>query len=205
MNIIKKIDSFLDESEKEFWQDVYKNKESHWEDKNVSNLTKKVVSKFKKFDNVLEIGCAAGIDTFYLAKYTRNKIVGIDIVSDIIKKAKENLSKEPINIQRKISFEIGDAEKLKFEDKSFDFVYSLSVLHSTDVSKSIKEVRRVLTDDGKAVIYVYIGGNKEEGMNKKKFIDAVSSYFKIIDQKEVDVSDSANDKHTALITWLEVK
>ena len=200
-----RLQQYIKESEKEFWDDIYKNDETHWENKNVSNLTKKVVNKYKKFNNILEIGCAAGIDTFYLAKYTKDKIIGIDIVSSVINKAKENLKNQNKDIQSKVSFEEGDAEKLKFKDKSFDFVYSLSVLHSTDTSKSIKEIRRVLIDDGNAVIYVYIGKNKEE-IDKNVFINNVSKYFKIVNEKEIEISkDKGNDKHKALIVWLEVK
>ena len=192
------------DSEEKFWVKVYKSGEDHWIDKEPSNLTKSVVRKYKEFDNVLEIGCAAGIDTFLLASVTKNRIVGIDIVEAPIKIAKENLSNQSKAVKDKTSFEVGDAEKLRFKDKSFDFVYSLSVLHSTNLSKSLSEVRRVLTDNGKAVIYVYVGDGKEK-ITEKEFLDTCNKHFTVEDQKKVDVKDKGGDVHKALIVWLEVK
>ena len=199
MRLIK----YINESEKEFWRKIYKDDKTHWLDKNVSNLTKKVVSKYKEFNNVLEIGCAGGIDTFYLSKFTNNSIIGIDIIEDAIKEASKNLKNQPKDMQKKVSFEIGDAEKLRFKDKSFDFVYSLSVLHSTDINKSLKEVNRVLIPNGKSVIYVFING--KEGIDKTKFLEVCEKFFKITDKNIIKKKDESEDKHTALIVFLEKK
>ena len=59
---------WLKESEFGFWKKVYGDNEAHWLDKNPSNLTKRVIKKYRPFNNILEIGCAAGIDTFLLAQ-----------------------------------------------------------------------------------------------------------------------------------------
>jgi len=198
--------NFINESEKEFWEDVYNSDDDHWVDKEVSRLTKSVVNKYGNFNNVLEIGCAAGIDTFYLAQYSK-KVIGIDIVADVIKLANNNLKKQNKTIQSRIKFDIGDAEKLKYNDKQFDFVYSLSVLHSTDYKKSLKEVRRVLTDDGNAVIYVYIGGNTDDKVaNKDDFIKECEKYFDIEKKTEIETKkDAGGNYHKALILFLKVK
>jgi len=196
---IKKIAKEVQSSEKKFWAEVYEEDEAHWTDKEVSKLTKSIVKKYGSFKNILEIGCAAGIDTFYLAKYTNNKIIGIDIISDIINQA-VNLKKQSKNLQNKITFEIGDAEKLKYDNESFDFVYSLSVLHTTDINKSLSEINRVLTKNGNAVIYIFI----DEELNKNKFLDICKKYFNINQQEIVSVKhDDGGDKHKALITYLE--
>jgi ubiquinone/menaquinone biosynthesis C-methylase UbiE len=192
------------ESEKKFWASIYKSEKAHWLDKKPSNLSKKVVRKFGNLGNVLEIGCAAGIDTFYLAEHSTS-IVGIDIVPDAIEIAKENLTKLKPSIQKKITFETGDAERLKYRDDSFDFVYSLSVLHSTNISKSLPEVKRVLTDKGRAVIYVYTGDGKEE-VDQDKFLDVCQDLFEVTKQEEIEIKkDAGEDTHHALIVWLEVK
>ncbi len=198
--------NYLSESEKDFWEDVYDSNEDHWTDKEVSRLTKTAVNKYGNFDNVLEIGCAAGIDTFYLAQYSKN-VIGIDIVSDVIDLANKNLNKQPKEIRSKVKFEIGDVEKLKYNDNQFDFVYSLSVLHSTDYKKSLKEVRRVLTNDGNAVIYVYVDGNTGDKIaNKKDFLNICEKYFNIEKEQVVETKkDSGGNYHIALIVYLECK
>lgn len=187
-------------SKKEFWKKIYDNKETHWLKKEVSILTKDVVKKYGPFKNILEIGSAGGIDTFYLAKHTK-RIIGIDIVEDAIKIADLRLKKQNKDIRKKIKFQIGDAEKLKFPDTTFDFVYSLSVLHSTDISKSLKEVHRVLTEDGHAVLYVFIGKKK---LNKDHFLSVCKKYFIIEDENITNVKDK-KEKHKALIVFLRKK
>jgi ubiquinone/menaquinone biosynthesis C-methylase UbiE len=196
-----KFKKYIKESEKEFWNKVYKEGEHHWMDKKPSNLTRKVINKYKNLGNVLEIGCAAGIDTVVLATAAKS-VIGIDIVKDAVDTAKENLTKCTESIRSKVKYEEGDAEKLKYDDNQFDFVYSLSVLHSTDVEKSLKEIRRVLNDKGKAVIYVYIG-DKQEEINKDHFLKVSSKYFKITNRNEIDITDKGKDKHKALIVNLE--
>jgi len=191
------------ESEKKFWTSIYKSEEAHWIDKKPSNLSKKVVKKYKSLRRVLEIGCAAGVDTFYLAEYC-DIIVGIDIVPDAIKIALDRLSESTKSLQKKITFEVGDAEKLKYSDASFDLVYSLSVLHSTNIEKSLPEIRRVLGNKGLAVLYVYTGKGKEE-VDQSKFITVCKKYFTITKQEEIDIKkDAGDDTHHALIVWLEV-
>jgi ubiquinone/menaquinone biosynthesis C-methylase UbiE len=191
------------ESEKKFWTSIYKSDEAHWIDKKPSNLSKKVVRKYGNLGRILEIGCAAGVDTFYLAEHC-DSIVGIDIVPDAIKIASDHLAESTKTLQKKIIFEVGDAEKLNYSDASFDFVYSLSVLHSTNVEKSIPEVRRVLNDEGRAVLYVYTGKGKEE-VDKEKFLSTCKEYFTIEKQEEIDIKkDAGDDTHHALIVWLEV-
>jgi ubiquinone/menaquinone biosynthesis C-methylase UbiE len=192
----------LVESELKFWKNVYASDEAHWLDKTPSNLTKKLIKKYAPLGSVLEIGCAAGIDTFYLSGYA-DSIIGIDIVPQVIEIAKKNLSGQKKVVQKKIKFEIGDAESLRFDNESFDLVYSLSVLHSTDIKKSLPEIKRVLKDDGKAVLYVYTGKNKEE-IDKDYFLNVCDDYFLILDQSEFEIKkDSGDDTHTALIVWLK--
>lgn len=205
-SVRKEINIFF-ESEKKFWTDVYEEDEAHWIDKDVSNLTKAAVKKYGDFKNVLEIGCAAGIDTFYLAKHSE-RIVGIDIVEDVVKIAKKNLKQQPKEIREKIKFEVGDAEKLRFKDAQFDFVYSLSVLHSTNVNKSLKEVRRVLSDEGHAVIYVYVGGDGGDLIaDNDKFIGVCEKYFIVEKREAVKIKSDGEDKHKheALIVYLKTK
>jgi len=189
-------------SKKKFWENIYKNEETHWLDKDVSKLTKEATRRYGPFENVLEIGSASGIDTFYLAKHTKNKIIGIDLTKDAVDIAKKKLKNQSDKVKEKVTFQVGDVEKLKFPDAYFDFVYSLSVLHSTDISKSLKEIHRVLTADGHATLYVFIGKGKEKVV-KNHFLDVCKKYFIIEDQEEVAFKDE-EEKHRALIVFLKV-
>lgn len=193
--------NYVIESELKFWSKIYDENAMHWTDKSPSNLTKATIKKYGPFKSVLEIGCAAGIDTFLLARHS-DKIIGIDIVHAAIEIANTNLKKQLKKIKNRIKFEVGDAENLKYAEKSFDLVYSLSVLHSTDPSKSIPEVRRVLKDDGHFVVYVYVKPGKE-GINEEVFINECKKYFKIEKMSKHEIKeDNGGDFHIALILFL---
>jgi len=196
--------SYLFEAEKVFWNEVYKKDQAHWIDKSISNLTKYACKKYSPFKNVLEVGCAAGVDTFYIAEHTSKQIIGIDIAPKAIEIAKKNLAEQPEKIQKKVILETGNVENLKYQDKQFDFVYSLSVLHSTDITKSFKEIKRVLISDGKAVIYVYL---KEKEHNRsysdQDFLNEAKKYFEVIKTSTKDIpSDAGGDNHVAFIMEL---
>jgi ubiquinone/menaquinone biosynthesis C-methylase UbiE len=108
---------------------------------------------FSSFCNkeVLELGCGAGYDAYEFccngAKYT-----GIDITPENINRTRKHLNYygySPTLLE-------GDAENLSFEDKTFDAVYSLGVLHHTpDIQKSFNEAYRVLKPSGDFWVIVY--------------------------------------------------
>lgn len=100
---------------------------------------------------VLEIGCGNGADGTLFAQcgavYT-----GVDLTEAAVASAHKHF--QLLGLEGK--FQIENAEHLTFPDESFDFVYSHGALHhSSDPSKALSEVRRVLKRGGKAVLMVY--------------------------------------------------
>jgi len=94
---------------------------------------------------VTSIGCGSGVDTRWLADNGANKVVGIDISSDLIDIAKKN--------HPDIEFHEMDMEKLDFPDESFDLAYSSLAIHYVDNwTQPLKEARRILRPNG---LYVY--------------------------------------------------
>ena len=187
-------------SDKKFWTGVYQGEGPEWTKKKPSNLTRYVISKYKPLGKVLEIGSAAGIDSFLLATVA-DSVIGIDIVDEAVAQAKKNLKDQSKSIQDKVKFEVGDAEKLRFNDNSFDFVFSLSVLHDTNITKSLAEINRVLSPEGRAVIYAYVKGERKT--SEKEFIDECGKYFTILDKTLKSTTDSTGKERVALIVELE--
>ena len=73
---------------------------------------------------VLEIGSGDGRSARRFARYIRS-LVGIDPDATQIERAKRLT---PAALRRKVQFEVGDAERLRFRDRSFDVVvFSLSL------------------------------------------------------------------------------
>lgn len=142
---------FKDMTEKD-WIQAWK-KDPHWaKSLDPSPLAKRLVQEDKENStkgDILEIGCGNGRDSIYFGKQGHN-VTGIDISPDAVRIAKKN------NKLNNVQFETGNAERLQFEDNQFDAIYSLSVLHSTNLTKSIKELSRVLKEEGLGLLYLYI-------------------------------------------------
>lgn len=101
--------------------------------------------------DVLEIGIGCGSNAKLLTQYARS-FVGIDITDYAVECTLKRLYCYGLkgNIVRM------DAEKMEFEDNSFDFVWSWGVIHhSSNTRKILEEICRVLRPDGEAIIMIY--------------------------------------------------
>lgn len=77
--------------------------------------------------SVLEIGCGPGGNLQEVLKRGASQVTGVDISQQMVDIAKANLKHTDVNILKI------DGERLPFEDKSFDLVFTVTVLqHNTD-------------------------------------------------------------------------
>ena len=100
---------------------------------------------------VLEIGCGCGSEAERFARAGAH-YTAIDLTNAAVSITRRRFQLASLEGQ----FVQGDAENLPFADSSFDFVYSHGVLHhSPDTPRTIREVHRVLSPGGRAVIMLY--------------------------------------------------
>jgi ubiquinone/menaquinone biosynthesis C-methylase UbiE len=101
---------------------------------------------------VLEIGVGMGADHCELARCSPRSLSGVDLTERAVEFTCKRLALCGLTSDLRQA----DAEKLPFEDQSFDLVYSWGVLHhSPDTQKAVDEVRRVLRPGGRARIMIY--------------------------------------------------
>ena len=102
--------------------------------------------------NVLEIGCASGVQATIYCKYAKN-YTGIDISDEAINNCKKIQGLE--NAQ----FLCTDGHSIPMADSSLDCVIVDSLLHHMDLQTAFKEITRVLKDDGRLLFKEPLGTN----------------------------------------------
>ena len=113
----------------------YKYIEGRWE-----KVAKLMVEHYglKAGDKILDIGCGKGFLLYDFTKVMPGiEVYGIDISGYAIANAKEEI---------KPQLQVGNCTRLPFEDKTFDFVYSLNTFHNLqneDLENALNEMSRV--------------------------------------------------------------
>ena len=115
---------------------------------------------------ILEVGCGIGIDLVRFAKGGA-RAVGVDLSTTAIILAKQNAGHSGVELQ----LAVADAERLPYDDESFDMVYGHGVLQYTaDPMRMVRECRRVLRRDGEAIFMAY---------NRLSWLNALSKLTKV--------------------------
>ncbi len=95
---------------------------------------------------VLEIGGGSGHAACHMAKKYQCQVTTIDISSRSIQEAGQLVERE--KLRKLIHCEVGDVNRLKFDDESFDYVICQAVIMFVDQSKALAEVRRTMRRGG---------------------------------------------------------
>ena len=99
--------------------------------------------------DILEVGVGTGANLPYYPEGAR--VTGIDLSPGMLKKAKERASS--LSLGAGIHLEEMDVEELPFPDQTFDTIVTSCVYCSVpDPVKGMKEMRRVLKDDGEILM-----------------------------------------------------
>jgi SAM-dependent methyltransferase len=92
---------------------------------------------------ILDVGCGTGANLEMLARFGRSE--GVDVSDDALAYCRA----------KGLKVHKGLAEKLPFEDESFDLVTALDVVeHLDDDVAGLREMNRVMKNTGRALIFV---------------------------------------------------
>src|SRR5215475_10009492 len=103
---------------------------------------------------ILEVGVGTGIS---LPDYSRrNRIVGIDISEAMLKKARERVQES--KLEHVEALDVMDAERLNFQDESFDVVVAQYVVTAVpNPEAALDEFARVLKPGGEIILLSRVG------------------------------------------------
>lgn len=103
-----------------------------------------IVSRIPRNDlRILDVGCGTGANLEMLAGFGKSE--GVDVSDEALEFCRA----------KGLSVHKGLAEKLPFEDESFDVVTALDVVeHLDDDVTGLREMARVLKSDGRTLIFV---------------------------------------------------
>lgn len=114
---------------------------------------KKAIRLLKKEhpETILDIATGTGDFAIAALETGAKKIVGIDISEGMLKIGKEKIKKQ--GLEHAIQLEQGDSENLRFEASAFDaIIVAFGVRNFEDLEKGLKEIFRVLKNNGTVVI-----------------------------------------------------
>ena len=94
------------------------------------------LDKLPKGSRILDVGCGIGGSSRILAKFYGFNVTGITISPAQVKRARE-LTPHGLNC----NFQVMDALDLKFEDGSFDAVWSVEALSLIHISEPTRHLR----------------------------------------------------------------
>ncbi len=113
--------------------------------------------------SMLNLGCGEMLTDFGLLNQNVKQIVGLDLdprppehLNAVIEKLERHDISPPKDYAERITYQHYDGLHFPFADGQFDFVFSWSAFeHVSDVPAVLAEIRRVLTDNGRAFLQVY--------------------------------------------------
>ncbi len=115
---------------------------------------KKAIRSLRSIHPQLILDVATGTGDFALESIrilNPKKIIGVDISAGMLDVAREKIEKK--GLQEQFEVELGDSEKLQFDDNTFDAVtVAFGVRNFENLEQGLADIRRVLKPGGKAVI-----------------------------------------------------
>lgn len=129
--------------------------------------------------HVLDLGCGTGQTAAFLGENFGCKVTAIDIHPMMIEKAKKRFANEELDINTIL----GDVQNMDFDDHSFDFILSESVISFTNIQKTLNEIVRVLKEDG-CVLMIEMVAEQSLSDDIKEQITKLYGIDEVLTEKE---------------------
>jgi cyclopropane fatty-acyl-phospholipid synthase-like methyltransferase len=102
---------------------------------------------------VLDLGCGNGLISEYLSDVTGAHATGVDFIPDAIRQAQDRTRDK----QHRLTFRIGNLNRLDFPAHSFDVLISIDTLYFIELDETIPQMKAILRPDGQMAIFYSYG------------------------------------------------
>lgn len=124
--------------------------------------------KISDDDIILDIGCGGGVNVERFLKITENKVYGIDY-SPLAVERSSKLNKSAIDADRCEIIE-ASVSNLPFNDNTFDIATAFETVYFwSDFVNDLKEIKRVLKDDG--IIFIANEAQPSDDERQKHIVE----------------------------------
>ena len=127
------------------------------------------LGKISQGEQILDIGCGAGVDTILAALIVgpKGSVVGVEIVPEMIARAESNLQMMELD---NVNFQKTSGEDLPFSDDTFDVVISNGVINLIpDKEAALSEMIRVLKPAGRLMVADQVAAGSVQKDMKARF------------------------------------
>ena len=126
---------------------------------------------------ILDIGTGAGYIPLFMARPNpRLRVTGIDLARHMIRRARRHARE--LGAGERVTFEKGEAGKLRFADAAFDMVMTTMTIHCLRrPPKMLDEIHRVLKPGGLLWLVDIRGGEREDSEEMFRRVKALSPWF----------------------------
>jgi len=137
---------------------------------------------------ILDVGTGTGTLAFAaLRRWPGATITGIDASGGMLREARGRAERLPAADRSHITFQVGEADRLPFPDRSFDVAVSSFVLQLVpDRSAALREVARVLRPGGMLAFVTW--------MTSRQSFPPDEAFFDVVDELELPDDDREEDR-----------
>jgi len=140
--------------------------------------------------SILDLGCGTGKHSIRLARRFGATVVGVDPDQESLEAARRSLDDASTlnpDLGVRVRFVPGSAEVIPLDDADVDLVWCRDVLCLVaDLDLAYSEVRRVMTDHGRAIVYQMFATDRLEPMESAQLFAALDCVPSSMDPQRVE-------------------
>ena len=140
------------------------------------------ITRLNDKSQVLDLGCGNGMIDEHISDMTGAKVTGIDYIPEAIQQAQERTRSK----NDRLSFRVGNMDRLDFPHESFDTVLSIdSIYMPNDLSETIRQMKELVKPGGQmAIFYSYALWERQDG-HENPLLPEKTSLAKTLEKNEL--------------------